>query len=399
MASGEVRRDATSGGLDALRRFALPGVILFLLAIRLVAATTILTELADDRMPVDYVIRFGEIATEEGRPYRDYPLEYPPVTVGAIELIGDEDLQATGTRLVWLTLIADLIVIAALLMGWGAPAAAGYLLVSTPVLGALYRTVDVLPVALAVVSVALAVRKRERWAGVVLAAATFAKIWPVVLLPGLFVWGRRRAALWSVGALAVGTVLWVAWAGPEALGQVATQRHTPGWESESTVGTLLRIFGDGPVRIVDDSPRIGSAPTWARASLLIATAGGVLGVWWRARGSDGEEVGAPTLACIAVLLFFSSIFSYPYVLWLAPWAGIALAERRWGLSAMAVGVTVLTAAAHSSLQGIAGGPGSVDVAYAILGIRNLLTVAIPIAYVLRARPQMSRAARPALQAP
>ena len=384
-----------AAGLEPLRRLALPAIVFFFLAIRIVAATSIVSELAGDGMPVDYVIRFSEIATDEGRPYRDRPLEYPPVTIGAIEVIGDEDLQATGTRLVWLTLIADLVLVVALLAGWGAPAAAGYLAVSTPVLGALYRTVDILPIALAVLAVALAIRWRERSAGVALAAAAFAKIWPLVLLPGFFVWRRRRAGLWCMGALAIGTALWVAWAGPEALGQVATQRHTPGWESESTVGAFLRIFGGGAVRIVNDSPRIGDAPAWARAALLTATAVGVFGVWWRAQRSNGDEVGAASLASIAVLLFFSPIFSYPYVLWLAPWAGIAFQERRRGLAVMAAGVTLLTAIAHATLQGPQ--VGAADSAYVILGLRNLLTAAIPIAYVLTL--SRHRAARPALPSP
>ena len=35
--------------------------------------------------PGTYVARFTEIAAPEGRPYRDFPVEYPPVSLGAID--------------------------------------------------------------------------------------------------------------------------------------------------------------------------------------------------------------------------------------------------------------------------------------------------------------------------
>ena len=45
-----------------------------------------------------YLPRFTEIAAEEGRPYRDFPVEYPPVSLGAIEVIGGEDASQTGVQ-------------------------------------------------------------------------------------------------------------------------------------------------------------------------------------------------------------------------------------------------------------------------------------------------------------
>lgn len=212
----------------AVSELATPVVVIFAVVVRVVVVTSLLVQISGGRVPEGYVGRFSAIATAEGRPYRDHPVEYPPVSLAAIELVGDPDPQAAGVRLLWLNAGLDAIVAIALLWGWGRRAATTYLGVSVPVLWGLYQTLDILPVALASVAIALAWRHRERSGGVVLAAAVLAKLWPAALLPGLLVWARRRALTWCVAALSIGTVLWVAWAGSGALGQVATQRQTPG---------------------------------------------------------------------------------------------------------------------------------------------------------------------------
>src|SRR6476620_9401314 len=43
-----------------------------------------------------YVARFTEIATTEGRPYRDFPVEYPPVSLAAIEAAAGPNGNETG---------------------------------------------------------------------------------------------------------------------------------------------------------------------------------------------------------------------------------------------------------------------------------------------------------------
>ncbi|MGH7588361.1 MAG: hypothetical protein ACRELU_07205, partial [Gemmatimonadota bacterium] len=51
--------------------------------------------------PTTYVARFTEIAAAEGRPYRDFPVEYPPVSLAAIEVAAGSNGNETGAHLVW----------------------------------------------------------------------------------------------------------------------------------------------------------------------------------------------------------------------------------------------------------------------------------------------------------
>ena len=70
-----------------------------------------------------YLPRFTEIAAAEGRAYRDFPVEYPPVSLAAIELAAGADANETGARLLWLMVLCDLATAAALAFGWGRRAA------------------------------------------------------------------------------------------------------------------------------------------------------------------------------------------------------------------------------------------------------------------------------------
>jgi hypothetical protein len=143
--------------------------------------------------PTTYVARFTQIAATEGRPYRDFPVEYPPVSLGAIELVAGTNGNQTGVNLVWFMVLCDLVTVAALAFGWGRRAAVLYLLLTVPLLGFLFTTIDLISVALAVSAVALAVRGRERLGGVAFAAAILAKVWPLAILPVMILQRKRRA--------------------------------------------------------------------------------------------------------------------------------------------------------------------------------------------------------------
>ncbi len=330
-----------------------------------------------------YVSRFTEIAAFEGRPYRDFPVEYPPMSLGVIELAAGPNANETGARLVWIILLCDLVTVAALAFGWGPWAAVLYLLLTVPLLGFLYTTIDLVSVALAVGALALVVRGRERLGGVALAAAVLAKIWPIVLLPLMVVQRKRRALAWSGAALVLGTFVWVWWGGPSGPLQVATQRHTPGWEYESLVGSVLWAFGRTFVTI-SNSSRLGVAPGWAKALLLGAAVAGIAAVWYRASRREPREVGFPSVAAISILMLSAPLLSPPYMIWLAPWAAIAWTERtgyvRWLLAALMLVSGLMLLASHWAL---AGGPmWSVK---ASLLLRNALLAAVPAVYLLERR--------------
>jgi hypothetical protein len=335
-----------------------------------------------------YVARFAEIAAADGRPYRDFPVEYPPVSLAVIEIAAGSDRAETGAALVWLMGLFDLLTVAALALGWSRRTAVFYLLLTVPLLGFLLTTIDLVSVALAVAGVALVVRGRDRAGGVALAAAILAKVWPVAVLPLLIVQRRWRALWWSAGALAVGTAIWVWWSGPSGPFQVATQRDTPGWEYESLVGSVLWALGRTFVTIKNSS-RIGVAPGWVKALLLGAAAVGIAAVWLRAYRREPREIGMPSVAAVSILMLSAPLLSPPYMIWLAPWAAIACTERRsrfvrWLLVSVML-VSGLMLVASSALADVA-----LWSVKALLLVRNGLLVAVPAVYLLE-RPEDSPA--------
>ncbi len=330
--------------------------------------------------PTTYVARFTEIAAAEGRPYRDFPVEYPPVSLGAIELVAGTNGNQTGAHLVWFMALCDLVTVAALAFGWGRRAAVFYLLLTVPLLGSLLTTIDLISVALAVSAVALAVRGRERLGGGAFAAAILAKVWPLALLPVMVLQRKRRALTWSVAALTLGTLVWVWWGGPSGPLQVATQRHTPGWEYESVIGSLLWALGRGGFVTINASTRLGVAPGWAKALLLGAAIAGIAAVWYRASRREPREIGLPAVAAVSILMLSAPLLSPPYMIWLAPWAAIACTERtgyiRWLLAALML-VSGLMLVATSALADVA-----LWSVKALLLLRNALLAAVPAVYLL-----------------
>ena len=330
-----------------------------------------------------YIPRFTEIAVAEGRAYRDFPVEYPPVSLGAIELVAGTDDDETGVHLVWFMVLCDIVTAVALALGWGRRAAVLYLVLTVPLLGFLYITIDLLSAALAVGAIALAIRGRERLGGVAFAAAVLAKLWPLALAPVFVLQRKRRALGWAVGALTFGTFAWMWWGGPSSLLQVATQRNTPGWEYESVVGSVLWALGRGFVSI-NDSSRLGFAPGWAKALLLGAAIVGIAAVWWRASRRDPREIGLPTVAAVSILMLSAPLISHPYVIWLAPWAAIAWTERtgyvRWLLAGLML-VSGLLVVSYGSVLA----EDALWSVKALLLLRNALLAAVPAAYLLERR--------------
>jgi len=330
-----------------------------------------------------YIPRFTQIAASEGRPYRDFPVEYPPVSLAAIELVAGTNDNATGANLVWLMVLCDIVTAAALAFGWGRRAAVFYLVLTVPLLGFLYTTIDLLSAALAVGAVALAVRGRQRLGGVAFAAAVLAKLWPLALAPVFVLQRKRRALTWAAATLTLGMFVWVWWGGPSGLLQVATQRRTPGWEYESAVGSVLWALGRGFVSI-NDSSRLGFAPGWAKALLFGAALAGMAAVWFRASRREPLELGLPTVAAVAILMLSAPLISHPYVIWLAPWAAIAWTERtgyvRWLLGGLMLASGLLVVSYNSVLPDVA--MWSVK---AILLVRNALLAAVPAVYLLERR--------------
>lgn len=291
--------------------------------------------------------RYHEIVEHDGRPYADFDVEYPPVTLAYLEVVNGPTLESTMRNLAWASLALDLVAAAALLYGWGRRAGAAYLCLGTPfyLLPFLLFRVDFLVVALAAWGIAWCRRQRPVAGGVGIALAALAKFWPLGLLPGLYAWGRRRALTACVGTLAAGGLAWFAWSGTAGPQQVLTFRGATGWQAESVVGSLVWVLGDGGLYRQSGAIRVGSAPAWATGALTLVLLVTVGALWWRVirRGvPDSVGFGVAPLVATAAFLVCSPILSPQYVCWLLPFAAICWATGSRRMTALAGAAVVLT---------------------------------------------------------
>ncbi len=293
------------------------------------------------------IIRFDEIATSEGRPYRDFQVEYAPIELTLIRAVGGDNASSTASSVAVVWLVCELATAAAIWYGWGERATTAYLLIGLPLVPLMVLRLDPVVIALTSIAFALIRRGKERMGGAILAVSVLTKLWPLVLVPSLLV-GRKRGALkWFGGVLTVGTIAWIAYGGFGSIAQVMSFRQASGWHAESTIGAIVWIVTGGPIRFEQGTRRVGLIPGWARGALLTTLLAGLAGVWTRARRWAGDPSGAPSLAAVALLIGLSPLFSLQYAAWLLPWAAILAAENRGRmLPRFVVGVVALTALLH-----------------------------------------------------
>jgi hypothetical protein len=325
--------------------FANPPVTVLVLLVAVRVIVLVATLQADHSGPVkdDDVLRFGQIATTAGTPYRDFQVEYMPIELVTIRAIAGDGASATASRLALLSFTCDLAAAGALWYGWGRRAAALYLLIGLPLQTFMLYRIDPLVVALAAWSMALANRDRDGPAGAMLALAVLSKLWPVVLLPWFLVSHRRRATATFAIVAGSGLLVWVLLGGLRAPWQVLTFRGAGGWAVESTVGSVVWLATGGPIRLEAGAVRTGSAPLWARALLLGVIVAIVARIWTRLRDDDADPSGAPALAAVTALVALSPLFSIQYTCWLVPWIAIAVlgAKRERTTAAFGIAIVVL----------------------------------------------------------
>lgn len=294
-----------------------------LIGVRLFILVLFLAEIRRGNFGGPDVVRFQALAHMGGTPWRDYPVEYAPLELLLIRALFGAGILTAAARLAVLAFIADLAAWAAVRTGWGRRAGLFYLLVGLPVVILELQRIDLVPVAVAAWAFVLARRARPEMAGTTLALAALMKVWPLVILPGLWIRGRSRS-LWSfVVAAVLGAVAWIAWGGSGALSQVLSFRGARGWEAGSTVGSLVWVIGGGPVRDEAGAARVGTAPAWAKVALAVVLLAVLVTVWRRAAHRGEDVAGSPAFTAVAALLLLSPLFSTQYVLWLLPWAAVA----------------------------------------------------------------------------
>jgi hypothetical protein len=328
------------------------------------------------------VQRAWEIAHESGQPYRDFPVEYGPLTTLIDRtVLAAPTVEATERRLALFNVVCDALVVVALTT-WGVRAVIAYLILSTPVMPFVYFRTDMLPVALLLAGLALSLRGKERIGGLSVALGFLAKLWPAIAIPSLLS-ERRRAGAWALIATVVSTIAWLIWA-PSGPWDVLSFRHATGWQIESTVGAILLVSGADP-RLDQGAWRVGESLTIARPLLILALAIGI-GMVWRYR----RDAIATTLAATAVMLFVAPILSPQYVIWLLPFAAICWARGDLDLAVpMAISALTLLVTALFLKTTIDQLPWFLT---GVLLVRNALLPAL--AYqVLRARPRWNMLGR------
>jgi Glycosyltransferase family 87 len=322
------------------------------------------------------VVRVWEIAHERGEPYRDFPVEYGPLTTLVDQsLLNAPTVPETEWRLALFNVLCDGLVVVAIAT-WGTRAVIAYLALSTPIMAFVYFRTDLLPVALLVAGIALALKGSERIGGLSVALGVVAKLWPAIAIPTLMI-ERRRAGVWALVATGVSIIAWIIWS-PSGPWDVLSFRHATGWQIESTIGAILLTSGADP-RLDQGAWRVGWSLPIARPLLILLLVIGVAFVWRYRR-----DTIATTLAATAMTLFLAPILSPQYVIWLLPLAAICWARGDLDLATpMAISLLTLLVTALFLKSTIEQLPSLLT---AVILVRNALLLLL--AYqVLHARPR------------
>ena len=327
--------------------------------------------------------RYYEIGSAPGRPYVDHPAEHPIATVAVFRALAHlpGGRVGFGLGLVGLDVVADAIIVGALLWGWGEAAAAVFAVVLVFVLDLFFNRIDPWSVAAATFAMAAWRRGAPHRFGAALALGVGFKLWPFVLAGALVAPPAdltdqarfRREALVSFVTFAAGlvgaTLLLAGWRG---IGQVVTFRGAHGWQIEGLVGSVIHLAGAVP-RFESGSWRIGTSSGPISVALFAVAA--PLGVWSSWRGARTARLGAGWLAAVALLLLFSPLLSAQYVIWLVPAAAIAWSEGDRAATYLTAVAVALTCVSWSFFPAIIAGR---TPALALLVARNLVLLALAI---------------------
>jgi hypothetical protein len=369
-----------------MKRPSRPLILIGLIAIHIGIAGLLL--LRSERLfGSDGVLRYSEIASRAGTPYRDFDVEFAPADVLVIEVAANADIVATYRRVVALMLVVDLACATAIAYGWGWRGATVYLLLTMPILLIIYLGTDLIWVMLATLAFALVHRGHERLGGSTLALAMLGKVWPIVLIPLLVVTRRKQALGAFVFVGLIGVALWVVLGGTDAPRQVLTFRGAHGWEFESLIGAFVWIIGRRPTALDRGAPRVGAISPTDRVVLIGIVAAGLWLAGRRARTWRGDIAGVPALASVAILLCVSPVFSLEYAAWLIPWAAIAATEDPGATYALAVAAVE---AATGLLAILYVGFAAESLSKILLILRNGLCLAISLAWLIGMPKRASR---------
>ncbi|MFJ5680943.1 glycosyltransferase 87 family protein [Streptomyces sp. NPDC093097] len=321
-------------------------------------------------------------------PLDDVTWQYPPAAALPVLAPGLLPFLPYATAFFALMLVVDAAALALLLRAGRRPGhrrtGAWVWIAGVALLGpTAYARYDLLVAAVAAAAL-LAAARRPRTAGALIACGALLKVWPVLLLAGAPLRGRRARALWwSAAGWGAGLLLAAVVAVPGALCFVGFQRDR-GTEVESLGALVLHLARHagwpGEVQLHYGSLEFLGPGVPLVSALALALSGAALAwlVHWRLRTAEFTAATLADAAFTAVLLFTttSRVISPQYLLWLVGTAAVCLTVRagRQGLPAvlvlLATGVTLLEFPIHFA-DVVASTPWGVT----LLVLRNGLLVA------------------------
>jgi hypothetical protein len=331
-------------------------VLVAALALHLLLVANAVRQSSEPQFDFD---RYWTIASTPGTPYRDFQVEHPIGTLLLFRTLAATTGSRNGFALgvVLINAVADMTIIAALVWGWGPAAGAAFAVTVLPIAALLLDRIDLWSMAAATVAVAAWKRERNLLAGASLALGAAFKLWPL-MFGVLFAatWWRRRSARALASLLsmtAVSSVLLVVWwilAGWHGMYEVLTFRGATGWQIESTVGSVIHLVTRYPVRLEQDSWRIGTLV--GPVTILMFVIAMPVCFWSVWRGGTRGHVGAGWLAGVSALLLLSALLSAQFAGWLLPGAAMSWVEgnrRSAALAWIAAALTGLFMAMYGSV--------------------------------------------------
>ena len=382
------------------------GIVLFVVAVT--PGPVFAGIMSDLRVYFDYSARLLAGAV----PYRDFPLEYPPLALVPMSLprLWPLGAQSDGVLVVGFAVVEGGL---AVVVGWlvarvsadPVRALATWALVVLLAGGSIAWRYDLWPAAAVLVAFVATERGRPGLAGAAIGVGTMLKLFPIVVLPIL---AARAIALrdWTglarlvVGtAIVVGVVMGVSFvaAGPDSFGWL-TYEIDRGLQLESTgsgILLLLHVFAGQPFALVLDFGTLqvvapgADAIVAATPYLEMALVGGVGVVALVAFRRDVRRLGQvpreslaiAIVAVIVALVVTSKVFSAQYVVWFLPLIPFLPGRLRW-LGLVIAGLSTLIYPLNYMLLW------HLDPFLAVvLNVRNALLIAFVVLLAVRlARP-------------
>src|SRR5262245_43480672 len=282
-----------------------------LIGLRLLVLIVILVAAARGHVTDPVVLRAERVAISPATPYRNFPVGTLPLETAIDGVIAGVGAGLGMALIALVAFSADLAAAWALRWGWGRRPSVVYLLLGLPLLSFLYLRFDLVSVALAAWAIAWIRHRGDRLGGAALGLATMAKLWPVLLLPIVWMRANRRRSLPAFAVVvAVIGAWWYVTGGPKGPFQVVTFPGARGWDVQGSIGSALWAVGRGIPVPEFGVLRVGDASLWARGVLAIALVVCEVAVWRRAAGPGRPDpAGGAALAAVAAPLVFAPQFS------------------------------------------------------------------------------------------